>query len=134
MSMAGWWSIVSAIFATRFTKPMLSEKDAKAYVFTSTSPRRDHPVKRPSARCISRSESFLRMERRCPEVGTPEILVRCGHLGHEAAGSGAKWMSGVARMLALPALAALVATSAAAQATVDSGGAPARRSVGSYWR
>jgi len=58
MSMSGWWSMLSAIVATRDTKAIPFANVSKEYVFVSASPRRDHPASVPKARWISRSESF----------------------------------------------------------------------------
>src|ERR1700760_4557744 len=53
----------SAIFAARSTNAIPSENFSNVYVFVRLSPRRDQPGRLPSARWISRSESFCCMDR-----------------------------------------------------------------------
>src|SRR5262245_39272820 len=90
---------------------MPSANFAKLYDFTSVSPRLDHPVSRPSARWISRSESLLRMEKKRPEVGTEGILLISARIGHRARAVG-RWSRSV---LGGVRLAAVMVTRLAAQ-------------------
>src|SRR5581483_1656040 len=61
MSMSGWWSMWSAMAATRPTNAIPFANASKEKVLVSASPRRDQPASDPSARWTSRSDSFCGM-------------------------------------------------------------------------